>query len=50
MNVSNRFICEISTSTEIKSCKKKPARVATISETKTKKFKAHFAAFIVDSF
>ena len=38
VNVLKRFTCEISTSTETKSWKKKPARVATISKTETKKF------------
>ena len=35
MNVSNRFTCEISTSTETKSWKKKPTRVATTGKTET---------------
>ena len=48
--ISNRFTCEISTSTETKSWKKKLPELQLLVKPKLKSFKAHFAAFIIDSF
>ena len=50
VNVSNRFTCEISTSTETKSWKRNLPELQLLVKPKLKSFKAHFAAFIVDSF